>query len=83
MAYRTFGGRHEVKQIFAIGIGSGGFEILLEVAKNPKKSCFAAALRLAVEQEVLNLVGKFLERRRQVETIGQDNQLQAANQVLR
>src|ERR1700730_18329203 len=87
VAHRTFGGRHEIEQVLAIGIGSGGFEILFEVAENPEKSClpFALAftLRLAVEQQVLNLVGKFLKGRRQVETVGLHNQLDAANQVLR
>ena len=87
MAHRTFGGRHEIEQIFAVGIGSGGFEILFEVAENPEEPCLsltlARALRLAVQQEILNLVGKFLEGRRQVETVGLDNQLDAANQVLR
>src|SRR6266446_8014201 len=91
VAHRTFGGRHEIEQIFAIGIGSGGFEILFEVAENPEEPCLpfalaftlARALRLAVKQKVLNLVGKFLEGRRQVEAVSLDNQLNAANQVLR
>src|SRR5258708_461336 len=87
VAHRTFGGRHEIEQIFTVGIGSGGFEIPLEVAKNPKEPCpsfaLATALRLAVQQQVLNLVGKFLEGRREVETVGLNNQLDAANQVLR
>ena len=83
MAYRAFRGRHEIEQIFAVSIGSGGFEILAKVAENPQKTSFASALRLAIQQEVLNLVGKFLEGRGQVETVGQDNQLQAAHQVLR
>src|SRR5258708_35568564 len=91
VAPRTFGGRHEIEQVFAISIRSGGFEILLEVAKNPEEPrlsfalafTLARALWLAVEQEVLNLVGKFLEGRRQVETVGLNNQLNATNQVLR
>src|SRR6266481_3603602 len=61
------------------------------MAKNPEEPCppftlaftLAPALRLAVKQQVLNLVGKFLEGRRQVETVSLDNQLDAANQVLR
>ena len=61
------------------------------MAKNPEEPSLsfalaftlAPALRLAVEQQVLNLVGKFLKGRRQVETVGLDNQLDAANQVLR
>src|ERR1035437_4400553 len=83
VAYRALRGRHEIEQIFAIGVGGGGFKILPEVAENPEKTSFASALRLAVQQEVLNLVGEFLEGSRQVETVGQDNQLQAAHQVLR
>ncbi len=71
VAHRTFGGRHEIEQIFAIGFGSGGVEILPEVAENSQKPrlslALAPALRLAVQQKVLNLVGKFLEGRRQVE----------------
>src|SRR6202023_3626791 len=91
VAHRTFGGGHEIEQVFAVGIRSGGFEILLEVAENPGEPglsfalafALATALRLAIQQEVLNLVRKFLEGRRQVETVGLHNQLDAANQVLR
>ena len=39
--------------------------------------------RLAVEQQVLNLVGKFLEGRGQIEAIRFGHQLQTVNQVLR
>ena len=43
VAHRTFGGRHEIEQIFAIGVGRGGFEILLEVAEDPEESCLTFA----------------------------------------
>ena len=41
VAHRTFGRRHEIEQIFAIGFGSGGVEILPEVTENPQKPCLA------------------------------------------
>ena len=83
MAHGAFRGRHEIEQIFAIGIGSGGFEILFEVSQNSQKTGLAAALRLAVQQKVLNLVRKFLIGRRQVETVGLNQQLDTSNKVLR
>src|SRR5580692_12343373 len=86
MAYGTFGGRHEIEKIVAIIVGGRSLEILLELAENSEKTSLASslfsALRLAIEEQVLNLLGKFFERRRQIEAISLDHQLNTANHVL-
>src|ERR1035437_3358049 len=62
VAYRALRGRHEIEQIFAIGIGGRGFEILAKVAENPEETSFASAVRLAIQQEGLKLVREISRR---------------------
>ena len=83
VADRTLGRRHVVEQVFAVVVGTGRFEILLEMAENSEETGLAAARRLAIEQKVLNLVGKFFERRRQIDAVRFGHQLQSVRQVLR
>ncbi len=83
VAHRTFRRRHEIQHVFAVVVRSGRFEILPEVAEDSQEPGFASALRLAVQQQVLNFVGKLFERRRQIEPVGLHQQLNAAHQILR
>ena len=79
----TLGGRHVIEQVLAVGVGGGSFEILFEVSDNSEEAGFTPAIGLAVEQQVLDLVGKFFKGRGQVDAISFGNQLQTMNQVLR
>ena len=83
MTYRTHRRRHVVEQIFAIGIGTRGFEILFQVTKNSQEAGLPAATRFTVEQKILDLVGKFFERCGEIELVGFRHQLQSMGQILR
>ena len=52
------------------------------MSENSEEAGLAAAIGLAVEQQVLDLVGKFFKGRGKIEAIGFGHQLQTMNQVL-
>ncbi len=83
MTHRTLRRRHVIKQVFAVIVGTGGFEVLLKMAEHSEESGLAPAPRFAIQQQVLNFVGKFFKRRSQVDAIRFRHQLQSMGQILR
>jgi len=82
LACGTLRRRHVIHQPVAIAFRSGLLEILLQVSENSAEASLAAA-RLAVQQQVLDFVGKLLKRHAEVDSVGCSHDLQTVDQTLR
>ncbi len=75
VACGTLARRHVIHQPVAIALGSGLFEILLEISEDPTEAGLSAA-GLAVQKQVLNLFRKFFERSAEIDSVGRRRDLQ-------
>ena len=82
VARRTFRRRHVIHQPVAVAFRSRLFEILFQVSEDSAEARLAAA-RLAVQQQILNLLGKLFKRSVQIDAVRRRRNLQGMNQSLR
>ncbi len=83
MARRAFCGRHVVHQPIAVTLRRRLFQILFQISEDAVESAARAASGFTIEQEVLDLLGKFFKRSAQVDPVRARHHVQLMNQALR